>query len=382
MRCPFSLGRIALITALGLSAFAATAQKNPQPLNPDQLEAAIADRTPGFAGYTYREDGTAVARMVESSGGYNARELLTYKERAMSTAMLNGVIAASINRESNRLEVAYNAALNAEEVKAAIARLEAAGVPMAAVTLRPSEPMRFRAQVGQSIQTQTPPLAGGSQIVSGFGTSSAETECSMGVAAIRDGVVGFVTASHCGPSVFSFVSNNTFFSPTLQSPLLGNEAADPTGTSCQAQANRGCRESDAMFVAAASDVLMDFGKILRSKSLTVTGTIDVVGTTDYPSVGRVVHKTGRSTGTRAGRIARTCVDTLLSDGVEGNYLVQCATEVDNPMFSSPGDSGAAIWISVSGGAKVAGILSYGNGSTTGFSPWGSVVKELGALTIR
>jgi hypothetical protein len=66
MRCPFSLGRIALITALGFSAFAATAQ-NPQPLNPDQLEAAIADRTPGFAGYTYREDGTAVARMVDSS---------------------------------------------------------------------------------------------------------------------------------------------------------------------------------------------------------------------------------------------------------------------------------------------------------------------------
>lgn len=381
MHCPFSLGQIAAITALGFSALAATAH-DAQRLNPDQLEATIADRTPEFAGYVYREDGTAVARMIDSSGGYNARELLTYKERAISTASLNGVIAASINRQSNRVEVAYNAALNAQEVQAVAARLEAAGVPMDAVTLRPSEPMRFRAQVGQSIRTQTPPLAGGSQIVSRFGTSSSETECSLGVPAIRDGVVGFVTASHCGPSVFSFVSSNTFFAPTLQSPLLGNEAADPTGTSCLAQANRGCRESDAMFVAVASDSLVDFGKILRSKSLTVKGTIDVVGTADYPSVGTVVHKTGRSTGTRAGRISRTCVDTLLSDGVEGQYLVQCSTEIDNPMFSAPGDSGAAIWNSVAGGAKVVGILSYGNGSTTGFSPWGSVVKELGALTVR
>jgi hypothetical protein len=381
MRCPHHSARIALMAILGLSSFAATAQQA-QRLNPDQLEAAVADRTPGFAGYVHHEDGRVVARMVENGSGYNARELLTYKERAISTASLNGVIAASINRESNRVEVAYNAALNAQEVRAVAARLEAAGVPMAAVTLRPSEPMKFRAQVGQSIQTQTPPLAGGSQIVSG-GTSSNETECSMGVPAIRDGVVGFVTASHCSASVFSFVPNNTFFAPTLQSPLLGNEAVDPAGTNCLAQANRGCRESDAMFVAAASDELMDFGKILRTDSLlNVTRTINVVGTTDYPAVGRVVHKTGRTTGTRAGRIARTCVDTLLSDGVEGNYLVQCATEVDNPMFSSPGDSGAAIWISVAGGAKVAGILSYGNGSTTGFSPWGSVVKDLGPLTVR
>jgi hypothetical protein len=116
--------------------------------------------------------------------------------------------------------------------------------------------------------------------------------------------------------------------------------------------------------------------------LTVTGTIDVVGTADYPRVGIVVHKTGRTTGTRAGRIARTCVDTLLSDGVEGQYVVQCSTEIDNPAFSGPGDSGAAIWNSVAGGAKVVGILSYGNGSTTGFSPWGSVVKELGPLAVH
>jgi hypothetical protein len=44
--------------------------------------------------------------------------------------------------------------------------------------------------------------------------------------------------------------------------------------------------------------------------------------------------------------------------------------------------GAAIWIRESGGARVAGILSYGNGSTTGFSPWGAVVKDLGKLSIR
>ena len=59
-----------------------------------------------------------------------------------------------------------------------------------------------------------------------------------------------------------------------------------------------------------------------------------------------------------------------------------SVEINSSTFSAGGDSGSSIWVYNGTGAVITGILSYGSSSTTGFSPWGGVVSELGALTVQ
>jgi hypothetical protein len=392
-------------------------------LNPDELEAAIADRVPGFAGIVYRKDGKGgidenrpIARMAARSGlfdgnvlkadwrridspaangvkrlaadvssqaaQWDSRELLTYKKAAFALASTNGLMSAWIDREANRVELVYNRKLDAAGVQALSGRLEAAGVQMAAVVLRPGEPMSAQAQIGVSVQNQQQPLSGGSQFQ--FNTTRGGFNCSVGVPATLNGTLGFVTASHCSERVYDQSVSTDTFAPTLSSTFLGTESFDPQNFSCSLPDSLGCRESDAMFVEAAAGAdSVELGRILLTNvgSLTVTGTINVIGHSKYPAVGKQVSKTGRTTGTRSATIARVCQDTLVNAGY-GTYGALCSIEVDNPSFSAGGDSGSAIWIDTGNGARVAGVLSYGNGFSTGFSPWGGVLKEIGKLKLN
>jgi hypothetical protein len=385
-------------------------------LNPDELEAAIADRVPGYAGVVHRDNGVTLVRMTPSSGMvtrgsaasaardsnsagaalvrslgadatigpalWDSRQLLTYKKAAFAKASMNGVLSTWIDREANRVEVVYNNTLDAEGIKTLTASLEAAGVPQAAMVMRPGEPMQARVQVGASLQNQRVPVAGGAQFQ--FNTTRGGFNCTVGVPARLGGVLGFVTASHCSERVYSPSAATQTFAPTLSSTFLGSERVDPVGFGCPLPDTLGCRESDAMFVpAAAGDNTVEFGRIMvtNTGSLTVTGSVGVAGVTNYPAVGTRVTKTGRTTGTRSGRVARVCVDTLVGAGY-GTYGALCSVEVDRASFSAGGDSGSSIWINTASGASVTGILSYGNSTSTGFSPWGGVVKELGNLTVR
>jgi hypothetical protein len=391
-------------------------------MNPDEAEAAIADRVPGFAGWVHTEDGKTIARMTRSSGlfeqaekqgaesqsgqakwkslntpsatfakslgdngdvrkaQWDSRQLLDFKNKVFSMATAKGVIAVSIDRENNRLDVAYNQDLDAAGVQALTARMAGSGVPMAAMSMRAAELPKRNATVGTSLRSQPLPLAGGAQF--NFPTSAGTFVCTLGVPARINGVQGFMTASHCSESVYNLSARTRMSSPG--GTFVGAESIDPAGRSCSLPDTLGCRESDALFVSGGPANAVDFGKIMYTNfgSLTVAGVLNVQGTLNYPSVGQTIYKTGRTTGLTRASVARVCVDTLVSEPDGNTYGALCSVEVATGSFIAGGDSGSSVWTYNGVGPIITGIVSYGSSNTGGFSPWGGVVKEFGAVTVR
>jgi hypothetical protein len=390
-------------------------------MNPDEAEAAIADRVPGFAGWVHSDDGKTIARMTRSSGlfdgaeqqgaakqgdqakwkslntpsatfakslgesgdvrkaQWDSRQLLDFKNKIFSMASAKGVIAVSIDRENNRLDVAYNQDLDAAGVQALTARMAGSGVPMVAMSMRAAELPKRNATVGTSLRSQPLPLAGGAQF--NFSTAGGSFVCSVGVPARINGVQGFMTASHCSDRVYNLSARTRMTSPG--GTFVGSETIDPAGRSCSLPDTLGCREADALFVSGGPANAVDFGKIMftNTGSLTVTGVLNVQGTLNYPSVGQTIYKTGRTTGLTRATVARVCVDTLVSDP-DGTYGALCSVEVATGSFIAGGDSGSSVWTYNGVGPIITGIVSYGSSNTGGFSPWGGVVKEFGAVTVR
>lgn len=375
-------------------------------LNPDELESQLADRVPGFAGWVHQDDGRTVLRLVRSASAdrsaaaaalaaltqamdsrvevkpalWDSRQLLGFKDKAFAMASVQGVIAVSIDRQANRVDVVYNHELDAAAIEALAARLGAAGVPGAAIVMRPGELPVNVATTGVSVRSQPLPLAAGAQF--NFATTSGSFVCSLGVPATRNGVRGFVTASHCSQRTYSVSAGTSMTAPN--GTFVGRETVDPAGFSCSLPDTLGCRESDALFASGGPANAVDFGRVLitNTGSLTVTGTVPVRGSQAYPTVGQTVYKTGRTTGTRSGRIARICVNALVGNGAGATYGALCSAELNSTTFIQGGDSGSSVWVYDGVGAVITGIVSYGSSTTGGFSPWGGVTKELGALTIR
>ena len=326
-------------------------------LNSDELEAQLADRVPGFAGWVHQDDGKTVLRLARaaSAGGdrtaaaaalaaltqamdnsvevkpalWDARQLLGFKDKAFAMASVQGVIAVSIDRQANRVEVVYNVEMEARAIEELAVKLAAAGVPGAAIVMRPGELPINVATVGVSVSA-----------------------------------ANLMTAP-----------NGTF---------IGRETVDPAGFSCSLPDTLGCRESDVLFASGGPADAVDFGRVLitNTGSLTVTGTVPVRGSRAYPTVGQTVYKTGRTTGTRSDRIARICVNALVGNGAGATYGALCSAELNSTTFIQGGDSGSSVWVYDGVGAVITGIVSYGSSTTGGFSPWGGVTRELGALTIR
>lgn len=97
------------------------------------------------------------------------------------------------------------------------------------------------AQGPATLQGKNRPLLNGIQISSGGGI------CTLGATAVRNGVAGFVTNSHC-TNVQGGVESTQFFQ-AAGSDQVGVEVADPsyfTGDSCPI--GRRCRYSDSAFV--------------------------------------------------------------------------------------------------------------------------------------
>jgi hypothetical protein len=382
-------------------------------LNPDELDAQLADRVAGFAGWVHNDNGTSVMRMARGASAgkvgagagqfdrsaglaamtramespvdtkpalFDSRQLLSFKDKVFLMASTQGVIATSIDRAANRVEVVYNADLDANAIEELATKLVSAGVPRAALQMKPGELPRSVATTGVSVREQPIPLAAGAQF--NFTTSAGSFVCSVGVPATRAGVRGFVTASHCSQQVYSVNAATTMTAPN--GTFIGRETVDPAGFACSLPDTLGCREGDALFVSGAAPSVVDFGKVLitATRGLTVRGTIPVQGSLAYPTVGQTVYKTGRTTGTRSGRVARVCVNTLVGNGAGQTYGALCSVELDSTTFIQGGDSGSSVWVYDGTGAVVTGIVSYGSSTTGGFSPWGGVTKELGALTIR
>src|SRR5262249_26932385 len=172
-----------------------------------------------------------------------------------------------------------------------------------------------------TLRSHVRPLPGGVQIEADTGATSFKT-CTMGFNAIRAGVSGFVTNSHCTTTRGG--SNGTdFHQPDdpwwTERNKVGDEIADPNYfTEGACPANRRCRFSDSAFIdysiARGSNIARTTGR--NNGSLTISSTnprLTIVGEMSSWIDGSELDKIGRTTGWTFGAVNGTCQNVNVTD---------------------------------------------------------------------
>jgi hypothetical protein len=371
----------------------------------DDHLANVAKQVPGFGGMFFDQDGTLQVYMVGqkeplsaasmafledvitreigrgerlSGRGLEIREgqydflALHRWNQQMSPEVLNlpGVVSTDNNERENRLQIGItNSPGVREEVEKVLSTL---GVPPEAVLFSEEKPIE------QYLRSRRRPLRGGLQI--NFGNFL----CTLGFIAVRNGVNGYVTNSHC-TTTQGGVQNTVEHQPSASGTTnrVGIEIADPTyfsGSGCPA--GRVCRRSDSSFIQvphpSGPAVTIARGTIARPavNSFTWNG-VDIFNITSEGSalVGQAVTKVGRTTGRTAGTVSQTCVNT----NVSGSNITQLCQTFAN-YGNAGGDSGSPVFrITTLPSVVLVGINWGGNGTTSVFSPITQIQQELGAL---
>ena len=255
-------------------------------------------------------------------------------------------------------------------------RLKALGVAAESVDIVETEPIAQLATLRDLVR----PVQAGLQV------RFSNYVCTLGFNAIRAGVTGFVSASHCSTRQ-GRVDGTKYYQPLNQVPveLIGTEIADPAYQRLPGcPPGRVCRYSDSNFSDGTDSVTFELGSIARTTgpnngSLTIGGKFRVIeeGTADS---GETAEKVGRTTGWTQGKVTNTCAHT----GVSGtNIILLCQNFVQSTgTIVGGGDSGAPVFKSLGGDAvSLLGNLWGGNSSGTMFvySTIANVERELGAL---
>jgi hypothetical protein len=236
-----------------------------------------------------------------------------------------------------------------------------------------------------TLRDKVRPVVGGLQI------RFSQYLCSLGFNAMRNGVAGFVTASHCSDRQGS-VDGTLYYQPLdpVSDQFIGTEIADApffrNANDCPV--GRKCRFSDSNFSDGDNTVAFTLGEIAKTtgpnatgpNSLTINGPFTITGE-GGDAVGQKVNKVGRTTGWTQGTLTRTCVDT----GVSGsNIVLLCQSFVEsNVQLVAGGDSGSPVFRITSGdNVTLLGNLWGGNSSGTLFvySPIANIESELGTLS--
>ena len=226
---------------------------------------ALARTVPGFGGFFLDQQGTPTVYLT-NPGGRAAAELALapwFRERNRPATALRvlpaqfawtdlerwfaqastevlavpGVVFTDADEAGNRVRIGVEHAAAASRVRSALARL---GIPAAAANVEIVAPFRRVANLRGPVR----PVVAGVQInFPGF-------LCSLGFNATRQGVAGFVTASHC-TNVQGGVESTPYWQPlqTTRPVQIARETVDPTykTTLAGCPIGRLCRRSDAAF---------------------------------------------------------------------------------------------------------------------------------------
>jgi len=315
--------------------------------------------------------GASGGRMANAQG---PPDLEVQHQRLLSLFELAGVVFTDADENSGRLVVGV---LDRGIEGLIRGRLRVLGVPSESVDVIATEPI---VQVA-TLRDKVRPVVAGVQIrFSNF-------LCTLGFNAIRAGVAGFVTASHCSDKQGS-VDGTNYYQPLNQvsADFIGTEIADPAYRRKIAGCpiGRVCRFSDSNFSDGSGSVVFDLGAIAKTSgpnngSLAIAGMFSITGD-GAATVGQTANKVGRTTGWTRGRVTRTCVNT----GVSGsNIVLLCQDFVENTVkIVAGGDSGSPVFrIQSNTSVTLLGNLWGGNSSGTLFvySPIANIKRELGNL---
>ncbi len=319
--------------------------------------------------------GLAIAAGLPRLQAQSPRALEVQHQRLLPLFETAGVVFTDADEKTGRLVVGV---LDRGVEGLIRARLPGLGISSQMVDVVETEPI-FQVT---TLRDEVRPVVGGLQI------RFSRYLCSLGFNALRAGVPGYVTASHCSTKQGQ-VDGTKYYQPLNQvaDEFIGTEVADPAyfrGKDCP----RGwkCRYSDSNFSDGNDTVSFTLGQIARTAGPN-TGSLDIVGefainAEGDAGEGATVNKVGRTTGWTRGTVSRTCVDT----GVSGsNIVLLCQTFVDNPAVQivGGGDSGSPVFRTGNSGSNVTllGILWGSNSSGTQFvySPFANIEQELGPL---
>jgi len=370
----------------------------------DDSLAAVARQIPGFGGMFFDQDGTLQVYMLGQKGPADAG-LMTLLDNVITREVGRGerlsgkgieilegqydfldlhrwqqqmspvvlalpeVVFTDINEKTNRLEIGItNSPGMAEAVEKSLSEL---GVPREAALITEAKP------VETELRNVRRPLRGGLQI--NFGNFL----CTLGFVAVRQGITGYVTNSHC-TNTQGGVESTVYHQPSASGTAnrIAQEIADPTyftGGSCPA--GRQCRFSDTSFARvphpSGPAVTTALGSIARPavNSFTWNGVDTFTITAEAaPVVGQAVTKVGRTTGRTTGTIQQTCANF----NVSGSTITQlCQSRAS--YTSAGGDSGSPVFrITALPNVTLVGI-HWGSGGV--FSPITGIqmAGELGAV---
>lgn len=362
----------------------------------DHEFARLAERLPGFAGFYYDFGraptvvlseprlATAFERMGfrVQVGEYDFRQLLVWRVAARATMAHDAVVFLDIDETANRLRIGVDREHAVQATAAVEATLAALGLPAEAVVIEPTDPIVPMATLRERVR----PVPGSMQIrFSNF-------VCTLGFNADREGVVGFVTNSHCSDDQGS-TTGTVYLQPnTPEDNRIGEELLDPPYIRGLDNCPQGrvCRYSDSLFAGydAAGD--QEMAKIARTTGPN-NGSLDIddanprftITATGSSVVGEVVNKIGRTTGWTQGEVLATCVDV----SVAGSNITQlCQDRVGAAVDG--GDSGSPVfaWDGTGDNVELRGILWGGSfdGSSFTFSPFANITRddtELGPLDV-
>ncbi len=402
----------------------------------DDLFAIVGERAPGFGGmyvddeqdilYVYMQGGNleaAVVALRDVFGNENLPSNVQVLQAQFSFLQLKqwhdrmaehvfaipGVLQTDIDDAKNLLSVGVENQEARDQVKKKLTELD---IPTTAVNIedvapiKPDQSITDFHRLGTNIKNTAPnefnqsitgfhrPLVGGLQIQTFFDPVNGET-CTLGFIAIRHGVRGFVTNSHCSTTLAG-VDQNVYYQPTVieggeiqDNNQIGIETVDPNGSDCFKIFK--CRRSDSLFgkLQAApypdEEIPANLGFIALPtlNSLAWDGVSSFRIIREAPSfVGRTVTKVGRTTGRTQGVVTKIGVNTY-------SHIVQrliLRDQVFATYTSDHGDSGAPII----GGyfpnpdhdpvdTTLLGI-NWGSGKGVSvYSPIGGVEADLGRL---
>jgi hypothetical protein len=375
----------------------------PQEETLDDLLTRLSDQIPGFGGLFLDERGQIVVYLVEGEvrtlsvreigatiaralgweeprllagavrllpGRYTFRQLKEWHDQLFPHVFeIEGVALTDIDEARNRLRIGVEDEAAAEAV---IQTLGSLGVPREAILVEEVEPILPMA----TLRDQVRPLIGGLQInFPGY-------LCTLGFNAVRSGVAGFVTASHC-TNVQGGVESTPYWQPLeAADTFIGTEIADPLYTwRVGCPRGRLCRYSDSAFAQLAPGVTASLGVLAKTDalgSLTLSGGFQITAEATRRLTGETLNKVGRTTGWSRGPITQTCVNV----SVTGTRIVLLCQDFVQATVAA-GDSGSPVFKITDGNVTLYGLLWGGNSSGTNFvySPIGNIQRndELGSL---
>jgi len=302
------------------------------------------------------------------------------RERARPVFEIDGVVYVD-EADDGRLEIGV---VGGNVFKAVQQRLERLEIPLERVRIVESKPIYELATLRDKVR----PLVGGLQI--SFVKNGLTYLCTLGFIAVRGGITGFITNSHCTSKEFQ--PDGTIHHQPLPSNPVGVEVSDPPAFDCGVRGLK-CRWSDSVFDQLNDEVTASLGDIASTTSL---GSITIAGNYKIASersgnadIGTTLRKVGRTTGETEGVVTNTCADVrpigsrvirLCQDIVSAGTTIVAGGDSGSPVFMLADNPSTTETIEVA----LYGVLWGGSsdGTTLIYSPLTNIEKDLGTLQVN